>query len=720
MNAAGFFAKTEQSGWDLTEEQRAAVAHAGGPGIVFAGPGSGKTTVITLRAAYLCEVVGVAPDQITIFTFTRHSAEQLRTRLARVAPVLQAVNAGTFHSIFMKHLLRHSSFNPILLGPAEARAGMRTILRQLRLGDSAEAVDSALAAVSVWQTGAAESSGEPAQRTAQQQRMQQAIARYQAWKRQVGRCDFDDVITAFSAELRSNPAFAHAISPKLRHVLVDEFQDASPAEWNVVQMLVTGADSAVVVGDDDQAIYGFRGADAAVMRHFVQSFPNHQAYVLARNHRSRDPIIRVSRSLIRHNDLRRDKELHGLRGDGPRVVCRAYTSEWSEARAAAAFVARAEQEGASVAVLARTARQLYPVATVLRLDGRAVMGPFSADLFAQPVCRPVRDFLEAAACPQAVAAGRRAFAQFAEAHGVVVRIDPPARSIDAWLQGAATANPAQAALVHRFSSLLMRAANAALEAEDAQAACMTFVLLYERVVRKRLHGRTEVADLEVLAALQEFLRQSALEDVLAGLFARLQPNNRGTVQLLTFHAAKGLEFDRVCAVGLHDQALPHSRGLREAAGNAVSQAAYVQEERRLLYVGCTRAREMLALLHPRTAGSQPVNPSPFLREAGFRVGEPSQQGKPSQQGEPSQQGKPSHRGRPSAGEAPVAPVGVPALASIWSHRVFGDGTICSIEPMAGRGHKVGMRFAHGQVRYFLWEMSIELGHVFPLKGGVKR
>ncbi|MCY0869194.1 MAG: ATP-dependent helicase [Firmicutes bacterium] len=699
MNGPEFFAKVERAGWGLTAEQRAAVEHADGPGIVFAGPGSGKTTVITLRAAYLHEVLRVPPEQITVFTFTRQSAEQLRTRLARIAPILRAVCAGTFHSIFMKHLLRATSFNPVLLGTGEARGAMRSILRELRMKDSAEAVDEALAAVSAHQTGATALSRRGAAAD-----VQRAIARYQAWKQDAGRCDFDDVIRVFYEALTANFTFAQGISQSLRHVMVDEFQDASPAEWSVVQLLAERAESTVVVGDDDQAIYGFRGADAAVMQHFVRRFPEHQAYVLARNHRSRDPIINVSRQLINHNDQRREKELHGVRGAGARVICRAYANEWREARAAAAFVAKAEDDGASVAVLARTARQLYPVATVLRLDGRSVRSPSAADLFSHPACRPVRDFLEAAACSQAVAAGRGAFVRYARAQGAIVRANPPGRSVDEWLDAVAAGDPAHAQLTRQFSSLLARAANAERAGTEAREACLTFVRACEDVLRQRTQRPADPAEHEVLAALGQLFEESDVHDVLAKLFAPTLSAPGGTVQLLTFHAAKGLEFDRVCAIGLHDQALPHSRGLREAVGDPALAAAFVREERRLLYVACTRAREMLALLYPQLTGRTPVKASVFLREAGFRAGE-----------------RAPHAPAKSRGTGASAPASAPpALASVWSHRLFGDGSICSVEPMMDRGHKVGMRFSHGQVRYFLWEMSVELGHVQPLKGRGQR
>lgn len=325
MNDRLFFQMIARKGYQLTEAQRAVVEHDGGPLIVFAGPGSGKTTTITLRAFYLWQVRGVLPAQMTVITFTRKAARELSVRLRRLHSDLSGIRAGTFHSVFLHHYMAYTGESPRIATDFEARRlwGQAALVRGVPVGQS-----------------------------------------YAALKSERGLWDYDDILLQFRRLLEERPDVAAAMIQSSPHWLVDEFQDTNEVQWAVIRTIAQGTRELVAVGDDDQSIYGFRGALPEIMLQFTSELADAKEVLLGANFRSTEAVIRSSSRLIGWNTLRRDKGFQGRRGEGVAPTITAFKTEVQEAAAVARWmVQRSSRAGPawSGAVLARTNAQLAPL-----------------------------------------------------------------------------------------------------------------------------------------------------------------------------------------------------------------------------------------------------------------------------------------------------------------------------------------------------------------------
>lgn len=317
-----FFRMVEKKGYALTAAQRSVVEHDGGPLIVFAGPGSGKTATITIRAFYLWQVRGVLPRQMTVVTFTRKAARELSMRLSQLHSDLSGIRTGTFHSIFLHHYMAYTGESPRILADAEARRlfGQAGLMRGVPVAKSYAALK---AARGVW--------------------------------------DYDDILHQFRRLLDERPDVAAAVTQSSPHWLVDEFQDTNEVQWAVMRRIAQEAGELIAVGDDDQSIYGFRGAVPEIMLQFASELPGAREILLGANFRSTDAVIRSSSRLIGWNPSHREKGFRGCCGDGIAPAITAFETEAEEATTVARWmIHRSGRSGAtwSGAVLARTNAQL--------------------------------------------------------------------------------------------------------------------------------------------------------------------------------------------------------------------------------------------------------------------------------------------------------------------------------------------------------------------------
>jgi len=533
----------------LDEEQRAAVQIAAGPLMILAGPGSGKTRTLTFRMAHLMAERAIDPAHCLAVTFTRRAAGEMRARLAELVPSAAAqVSVHTFHSLGLA-ILRE---NPEAagLGPGFRIAGEaeRKALLAGTLALPERKAERLLRAISKSKRTQA-----PASDVAAAQRA------YRAALSRANAVDFDDLVTLPVAALARDPALAARWRQRFRFVSIDEFQDVDEQQYRLMQLLAPPGSNLCVIGDPNQAIYGFRGADAACFTRFATDYPGAAVVKLRRNYRSSGTIVTASAQVIASDD-----PLALVREKRERIAIHAAASE----RAEAEFVVT-------------TIERLIGGSSFFAIDSGRVTGPAEAALgFADiaVLCRTdaqtdvLAEALERAGIPFKTASQRR-LAEDATARALLAEMAPDEEPLTVALEVAA------ARLRHRAHI-------------DPAVIAATLARL-TAVAQSCAENRTRFADAVALASEADFLDPRA-----------------DRISLLTLHAAKGLEFAAVFIVGLEDGLLPLTWGARDDVALA--------EERRLFYVGMTRAKDRLILSRAKQrlwrGKLRALAPSPFLAD----------------------------------------------------------------------------------------------------------
>ncbi len=687
MNSRQFRSMVKDKGILLTDEQWEAVSYPLSALAVFAGPGSGKTTVITLRTAFLHLVEGLAPEEMLVFTFTRKSALELKQRLQQLHPMLSRVNAGTFHSIFLRFYSKYQHIQPQLLTDGENRRLLRQVMKNGVRNPEEELMEEALQII----TRIKNSSVTPEALMAKEHPDWLSVyKRYEAIKKQLGRWDFDDILLQFY-HLLADQRFLGTLRSHYRSVMVDEFQDTSLVQWMALEKLCEKQIPLTVVGDDDQSIYGFRGAESGVIRMFLSDYKNAKEVVLGKNFRSVDPIIATASRLIEHNALRRRKDFLGMIGDGALPVLREFADEGMEASVIARLVKeRMRNSQYTIGILARTNYQLYPIVESLWQQGISfVVRDPSVLPYRHYDVHSILNWLAVAAGLASTADAQQAFHQFLLTRRIFKGSDESifktrTSSSAEWLKMLSIRNPF--GVGQDFAELLEQ-----WKVLDAPTAYMDAWRAYHPLYELRKKNRNDDKGEAVVSLVAKgMVKNQRLTDWLKSVKDREHHLTRESapIQILTMHGAKGLEFDEVFLLGLHDRALPH---LRVHAKKADYKGS-VEEERRLFYVGCTRAKKQLWLSYAKKEGGISVNPSPFLEELGI-----SKNATPERKGIGSTHGEYNY--------------GVPVQGTSCWHQVFGEGTILKVSPFIDQGYKVVIQFQQGGTKEFYWEKAIQFGHL---------
>ncbi|MCE2941814.1 MAG: ATP-dependent helicase [Gemmatimonadota bacterium] len=606
----------------LNPAQRAAVEHHEGPLLVLAGAGSGKTRVLTTRIARLIRHHGVPPREILAVTFTNKAAGEMRERIARLlgeAPT--GLWAGTFHAIGARMIREHAAAlgrTPqfTIYDEDDTLATVKRVMERLRLSPRDWAPQALLAQVS----DAKNALVSPAEYAdlARDPRAKAAAAVYGALEdalRAQNAVTFDDLLVLPVRLLEADPGVLARYRARFRWLLVDEYQDTNRAQYRLVALLAGPRGNVAVVGDDDQSIYGWRGADIRNILDFERDFPNAAVVRLEENYRSAPPILALANAVIAANTERRGKTLRPTRTGGEPVTLVRAADERDEADTVVEEM-RARRAGRDalllreMAVLYRTNAQSRAFEEALRRHGlpyRLVGGTRFYDR------REIRDlvaYLKLVANPADDEAFRRAIAVPKRGLGeaTVEQLAEAARAAGVPLLAAAARDdllaalaPAKRAGLAAFAALVDRLRAQAAEAGvDELLRALIEAVGYEEHLRAegpegqdRLDNVRElvtsaaevVADDEGevgLRPLDHFLQRATL---VAGV-DQLDPS-ADAVTLMTLHNAKGLEFPLVFVAGLEDGLFPLAR--------AYEDPAMLEEERRLLYVGITRAERTLVL-----------------------------------------------------------------------------------------------------------------------------
>ena len=616
----------------LNPAQHDAVTHVGGPLLVVAGAGSGKTRVLTHRIAHLIEHHGLSPFEILAITFTNKAAGEMRHRVGTlVGPVAESMWVSTFHAACVRILRRDaeyigypSRFTIYDQGDAVRLCGY--VLRDLDIDHKKFPPRSVHATISAAKNDNV-TAAEYAQRASNvfERRIAEVFKLYQQRLQAAAAMDFDDLLLRTVELFRGRPEVLARWRQRFGHVLVDEYQDTNPVQNDLVIQLAAESRQVTAVGDADQSIYAFRGADIRNILEFEQAFHDVRIVLLEQNYRSTQNILDAANAVIVNNLGRKPKDLWTDQGSGPAIVSYHADDEADEARYVVSAMARRHDDEQmrwdEMAVFYRTNAQSRAVEEQLVLAGVPYTLVGGTRFYDRREVRDAMAYLKAVANPGDEVSVKRALGTPKRGVGAtsVSKVDAlaAARGItfhEALSHCAEAGVAGRAATgVRQFLGLVDSVA-----ALQASPAAMLHELLERSGYLDELRDEKSVeADgrLENLAELvgsageyetvEEFLEEVALLADTDEL-----DDSASAVTLMTLHSAKGLEYPDVYIVGLEDGVFPHIRALTEPH--------QLEEERRLAYVGITRAMGRLTLVHAWSRllyGNRQYNPpSRFLQE----------------------------------------------------------------------------------------------------------
>lgn len=625
----------------LNQAQKEAVEHHQGPELVLAGAGSGKTRVLTRRIGYLINHYGISPYNILAVTFTNKAANEMKERVKdMVGGVNKSLWVSTFHSFCVRILRREAeklgyNKNFVIFDSIDQRKLVKEVLKSKNLDPKKTKPRSVLNKISSAKNELktpdemSSLSGSFFDKTAAD-----IYKEYQKRLKENNAMDFDDLIQQTVRLFEEFPMVLEHYQERFKYILVDEYQDVNHAQYQLVNLLAERYRNICVVGDPDQGIYGFRGADIRNILNFEDDYPDVKTIRLEQNYRSKGNILKAAQAVIKNNSSRKEKELWTDQGEGPKLELYEAKDEKEEAdficRTAKELTEKEDLTFDDLAVLYRTNSQSrafedmlmkygipYQIVGGVRFYERMEIKDIMAYL--RLIYNPADDisFLRIINRPKrGIGAGTLGKVQaFAETEGLNL--------YEAALKS--KANPAlsgtYAKRVLHFTEIIEE-----LRAEQDQIALarLTEKLLDKSGYRHNLEeektaeaeSRLENIE-ELFSVINEYMKNSE-NNTLAGFLEEVtlmadidsMDEEQSVLTLMTIHSAKGLEFPVVFLVGMEDGIFPHSNSMFEQKG--------MEEERRLCYVGMTRAEERLYLSRAQVRlrfGERKMNPpSQFIDE----------------------------------------------------------------------------------------------------------
>ena len=698
----------------LNPVQREAVLHTEGPLVIFAGAGSGKTRIITTRMAWLMEQ-GVYPWQILAVTFTNKASKEMSERVNQLRTDAKNIHIGTFHSAcarWLREFAEELGFGRdfSIYDDKDSLSALKAVIEQLGLrlqgpeGSAAEFRQAiARAKVRGWfpQDASEKMSSCPGFPTG-------AAEVYRKYQEYLARCnamDFNDLLMNMLLLLQKNKQVRERLRKRYRYIMIDEYQDTNPTQFALISALVPDEPNLCVVGDDDQSIYSWRGADPGNILGFKSRYPNAREVRLEQNYRCTANIINAAAGVIRHNKVRAEKVLWTENPPGERLS----EDEYYDGDLEGSMIAESLRNEAKAypfsrcAVFYRTNAQSrlieeslrrqnipYRIYGALRFYDRAeikdilawirmILNPADDIAFQRLINTPPRG-IGARAMEAIKETARNRHSSLYEGLRTLATQTPPIPRKTAKFQ----------LFIEEFEALT---ATCLSSSPDKVAGLILSETGYGDWLRKKdpdLAG-DKMANIHELGAAMADYHEAYPEATLAdwlkdvSLSGSEDESEEGGVSLMTLHSAKGLEFDRVYITGMEDKLLPHI--------NAMDDPGQLEEERRLFYVGMTRAKKKLSLSYARRRRmfNQWVahRPSRFLREipAGLVQEAPGSQPAPSG----------------------ITPAG-PPTGSFVSHPTFGRGTVRSLE--------AGDRYTKALVQFKEFgQRMVPVHHLRQISGG---
>ncbi len=614
----------------VNEAQYRAITHGAGAMLVLAGPGSGKTFVVTQRIKYLIEQYHVKPDGILVITFTKAAAAEMQDRFARLNEgKLYPVHFGTFHSVFfqiLRHTYRFTAQNIIrerdkyrfltqIVGemPEEIRG-------QAQIDDNIELLQNLLSEIS-----AVKNNGITPQEI-QSTTVSQAEFEYifQRYKQEMNRCrliDFDDMVLLCRNLLVERPDTLKLWQERFQYILVDEFQDICSLQYEVVRMLAKPQDNLFIVGDDDQSIYGFRGSKPEIMMNFTKDYPEAQQVLLNVNYRSKQGIVDTAGKLIAHNKVRFAKEVKAQNEQTDGVNIYSFSSKLKQAENIGLLIKQyMEQPGAKysdIAILYRTNNHTVYTADKLMKEGIPFyMKEKPKNIYDSPIAKDIIAYLN-------YALYENCLEDFLRIMNRPVRyikkstVPRQAFRMEALIQNNKSTEYVVQNIVDLYDALrFIKGLN--------PFSAVNFIrkgIGYEAFLKKQAleNGRDAAKEIEMLEELMqlakdfetipEWLEHIQNYDTIMREITQqengLKSAETDAVSMVTMHSSKGLEWKVVILPDVNEGVVPHKKAVTDNE---------LEEERRMFYVAMTRAKESLFLFYIQEKEAGNLLPSRFLDE----------------------------------------------------------------------------------------------------------
>ena len=627
----------------LNRGQDEAIKHGNGPCMVLAPPGSGKTLIVTERTRYLIEESGVRPDQILVITFTRYAAREMKERFERLtAGKNYPVTFGTFHSIFygiLKCAYGIGANN--LMSEKESSVLLQEVLDQTdiestpEVEDEEELVRELLREVGMVKNGLCHLKDFHSKYLTQDE-FAEVFRSYEHQKKELKKFDFDDMLVQCYALFRKKPEILQGWQKRFQYILIDEFQDINRVQYEVIRMLAAPRYNLFVVGDDDQSIYGFRGAKPELMLYMKQEFPSLRTISLTVNYRSTEFITGAAARVILHNDTRFYKRVQSFRGRGQNVHVQEVLDEQEEAQYVTEEIQKKLDQGikpGEIAVLFRAAVQARMISEILsehRIPFE--MRDYVTNFYRHFIVKDIMAYLQ-------LAAGKRDRSLF------LTICNRPLRYLARNSMENRQVNFEDLRKFYCDKDWMLDI----IDQFDVDVRMMKNMAPYAAIqyIRKKIgyddflkeyaekHQISWKQLMDVMAELEERSKNfksydeweihiakytQELEEQQAKA-RKIKGERENKVQLMTIHSAKGLEFEDVFVIHANEGEIPHQKAEKKDE---------IEEERRLFYVALTRAKNNLCISYITQKNGNSIKPSRFVEELlGQRINNYSSISKPS-------------------------------------------------------------------------------------------
>lgn len=611
----------------LNRGQDEAIKHGNGPCMVLAPPGSGKTLIVTERIRYLIEESGVRPDQILVITFTRYAAREMKERFERLtAGKNYPVTFGTFHSIFygiLKCAYGIGANN--LMSEKESSVLLQEVLDQTdiestpEVEDEEELVRELLREVGMVKNGLCHLKDFHSKYLTQDE-FAEVFRSYEHQKKELKKFDFDDMLVQCYALFRKKPEILQGWQKRFKYILIDEFQDINRVQYEVIRMLAAPRYNLFVVGDDDQSIYGFRGAKPELMLYMKQEFPSLRTISLTVNYRSTEFITGAAARVILHNDTRFYKRVQSFRGRGQNVHVQEVLDEQEEAQYVTEEIQKKLDQGikpGEIAVLFRAAVQARMISEILsehRIPFE--MRDYVTNFYRHFIVKDMMAYLQ-------LAAGKRDRSLF------LTICNRPLRYLARNSMENRQVNFEDLRKFYCDKDWMLDI----IDQFDVDVRMMKNMAPYAAIqyIRKKIgyddflkeyaekHQISWKKLMDVMAELEErsknFKSYDEWEIHIAKYTQELEEQQakarkikgewENKVQLMTIHSAKGLEFEDVFVIHANEGEIPHQKAEKKDE---------IEEERRLFYVALTRAKNNLCISYITQKNGNSIKPSRFVEE----------------------------------------------------------------------------------------------------------
>ena len=611
----------------LNRGQDEAIKHGNGPCMVLAPPGSGKTLIVTERTRYLIEESGVRPDQILVITFTRYAAREMKERFERLtAGKNYPVTFGTFHSIFygiLKCAYGIGANN--LMSEKESSVLLQEVLDQTDIESTPEVEDEEeLVRELLWEVGMVKNGlchlKDFHSKYLTQDEFAEVFRSYEHQKKELKKFDFDDMLVQCYALFRKKPEILQGWQKRFQYILIDEFQDINRVQYEVIRMLAAPRYNLFVVGDDDQSIYGFRGAKPELMLYMKQEFPSLRTISLTVNYRSTEFITGAAARVILHNDTRFYKRVQSFRGRGQNVHVQEVLDEQEEAQYVTEEIQKKLDQGikpGEIAVLFRAAVQARMISEILsehRIPFE--MRDYVTNFYRHFIVKDMMAYLQ-------LAAGKRDRSLF------LTICNRPLRYLARNSMENRQVNFEDLRKFYCDKDWMLDI----IDQFDVDVRMMKNMAPYAAIqyIRKKIgyddflkeyaekHQISWKQLMDVMAELEERSKNfksydeweihiakytQELEEQQAKA-RKIKGERENKVQLMTIHSAKGLEFEDVFVIHANEGEIPHQKAEKKDE---------IEEERRLFYVALTRAKNNLCISYITQKNGNSIKPSRFVEE----------------------------------------------------------------------------------------------------------